>query len=152
MVSFRAVLEKVSHGGCYVCVPERVAAAASVAYGDRVRGTIRGAGYRSALMKYSGVFHLGIPRATLEAAGARLGDRVQVSIEPDPDPLPGDEVPADLARALDAVPAARRAFEKLSPAHRREHVKHVLEARRPETRERRIAATVKALADLPRSG
>jgi hypothetical protein len=112
VVKFRAVLERVSHGGCFVAVPEQVAAAASVAYSDRVRGSIRGVGDRSSLMKYSGVFHLGIPRATLEAAGARLGDRVQVSIAPDPEPLPGDEVPADLARALAAVPAARRAFDR----------------------------------------
>jgi hypothetical protein len=148
-VRFRAVLEPVPHGGCFVVVPDPVAAAAGVAYKDRVRGTVDGAAYRSSLMRYSGVFHLGIHKAALEAAGAALGDKVWLTLERDPDPLPTDTVPDDLARALDGRPGARAAFDRLSPSHRREHVKHVLEAKRPETRARRIASTVDALVGRP---
>ena len=36
-----------------------------------------------------------------------------------------------------------------SPAHRREHVKYVLDAKKHETRARRIAATVATLAKSP---
>jgi Bacteriocin-protection, YdeI or OmpD-Associated/Domain of unknown function (DUF1905) len=150
MVRFRARLEPVPHGGCYVAVADELAARAKVGYAARVRGTIDGAAYRSSLMRYSGTFHLGMPKASLTAAGAKVGDTVTVTLEADPDPLPTDVVPADLASALDALPAARAAFDGLSPAHRREHVKHVIEAKRDETRARRIERTVAALAAAAR--
>lgn len=146
MIRFRATLEPVPHGGSYVVVPERVAARAGVGFRDRVRGTVRGIPYRSSLARYSGVFHLLIPKASLSAAGAVLGDRLIVALEADREPLPTDTVPEDLARALDGRAGARAAFEALSTAHRRMRVKHVLEAARPETRLRRIGRVVEALS------
>lgn len=143
---FEAELEPVSHGGCFVAVPAETAEAAGLKHGARVRGTVDGVPYRSSLMKYSGVFHMGVHKATLAEVGAGMGDRVKVTIELDDEPLPTDTVPPDLARALAKSPAAKAAFAKLSPAHKREHVKHVIEAKKPETRARRIAKTVDALA------
>jgi len=128
-----------------VTVPAAVAEAAGLAHGARVRGTIEGAPYRSALMKYSGVFHLGIHKATLAQAGVKGGDRVALSIEVDTEPLPTDAVPVDLARALKKAPEAAASFKALSPAVRRGFVKDVLEAKKPETRARRIAKTVALL-------
>jgi hypothetical protein len=95
-----ARLEPVPHGGHFIVVPSDVAAAAHVTHGARVRGTINGVAYRSSLMKYSGVFHLGIHKATVRAAGVARGDRVEVTIEIDDQPLPTDVLPGDLARAL----------------------------------------------------
>jgi uncharacterized protein YdeI (YjbR/CyaY-like superfamily) len=96
-------------------------------------------------MKYSGVFHMGVHKATLIAAGAKGGDRVDVTIELDEQPLPTDIVPPDLARALAGTAKVAAAWEQLSPAHKREHVKHIIEAKKPETRARRIARTIAAL-------
>jgi hypothetical protein len=149
MERFKARLEPVPHGGQYVVVPAETAAAAGLAYGARVHGTVNGVPYRSSLMKYSGVFHMGVHKATLARAEARSGDRVEVTIEIDRAPLPTDVVPRDLARALAAEPRAKATFEKLAPAHRREHVKHVIEAKKPETRARRIAKTVETLRAGP---
>jgi hypothetical protein len=150
---FRAKLEPVPHGGHFVVVPEKTAAAAGLKYGARVRGTVNGVAYRSSLMKYSGVFHMGVHKATLAAAGVGGGDRVDVTVEVDDEPLPTDVVPDDLARAMAAHPKAAAAWERLSPAHKREHVKHVTEAKKPETRARRIAKAVDALraAAAPRT-
>jgi hypothetical protein len=145
MERFKAKLEPVPHGGQFVVVPAAAAAAAGLQHGARVRGTVDGAPYRSSLMKYSGVFHLGVHKATLAAAGAASGDRVTVTVERDPEPLATDVVPPDLARAIAARAATREAWSKLSPAHKREHVKHVTEAKKAETRARRIAATLAAL-------
>ena len=145
---FTARLEPVPHGGQFVVVPADVVAAAGLKYGARVRGTVNGAPYRSSLMKYSGVFHMGVHKATLSAAGVASGQRVTVTIERDDQPLPTDIVPPDLEKAIAAHPAARTAWAKLSPAHKREHVKHVIEAKKPETRARRIAAVVEALRAL----
>jgi uncharacterized protein YdeI (YjbR/CyaY-like superfamily) len=51
----------------------------------------------------------------------------------------------DLEEALEAHPEAGRAFQALSPSHRIEHLKYINEARRPETRQRRIARTIETL-------
>ena len=142
---FKANLEPVPHGGLFVVVPAKVAVSAGLAYGARVRGTVNGASYRSSLMKYSGVFHMGVHKATVARAGVAAGDRVEVAIEIDDQPLPTDVVPDDLARALAMHPKAMASWEKLAPAHRREHVKQVIEAKKPETRARRIANMVDTL-------
>ena len=149
MQRFRAKLTAIRGGGHHVVVPPEVAEAAGLRYGARVRGTVDGAPYRSSLMKSSGVFHLGVHKATIAAAGAASGDEVDVRIELDDEPLPADTVPADLARALGKTARLRAAWANLPPSHRREHVKHVVEAKQPETRARRIAATVAALAGAP---
>jgi hypothetical protein len=149
MSIFRAVLEPVPHGGCYVAVPPDVAEAAGLKYRDRVRGTVNGAAYRSSLMKYSGVYHMGVHKATLAHAGAKAGDEVVVTIERDPEPLPNDRVPPELSRALRRNKRAAAAFAALAPSHRREHVGFVTEAKKPETRARRIEQTIAALARRP---
>jgi uncharacterized protein YdeI (YjbR/CyaY-like superfamily) len=56
-------------------------------------------------------------------------------------------VPDDLRQALEAVAAARGHFEAFSPSQRREYIEWVLEAKRPETRTRRIAQAVEWIAE-----
>ena len=46
--------------------------------------------------------------------------------------------PADFARALKAAPPAWDLWRELSYSHQREHVEAIEEARKPETRARRI--------------
>src|SRR5215510_336058 len=116
MQRFRARLEPVPHGGQCVVVPAKIAAAAGLAHGARVRGTVNGVGYRSSLMKYSGVFHLGVHKETIRAAGVTEGDKVKVTIELDDEPLPTDVVPDDLARALSEDRKASASWGKLAPA------------------------------------
>ena len=55
------------------------------------------------------------------------------------------DVPADLAAALAADPVARERWERLPPSHRREHVLAIEEAKKPETRARRIAKALEML-------
>jgi hypothetical protein len=133
----------------FVVVPAKSAEGAGLVYGARVRGTVNGVPYRSSLMKYSGVFHMGVHKATLAKAKVGEGDRVEVTIELDDEPLPTDTVPPDLAKALAKNRAAGEAWKKMSPSHKREHVKHVVEAKKPETRARRIAKTIETLRNGP---
>jgi hypothetical protein len=144
---FRAKLEPVPHGGHFVVVPPSVAARARVVHGARVRGAVNGVPYRSSLMKYSGVFHLGVHKATLARAGVAGGDHVDVTIEIDDQPLPTDVIPGDLAQALARHAGMSATWEKLAPAHRREYVKQGTEAKKAETRARRIAKIVDGLRD-----
>jgi uncharacterized protein YdeI (YjbR/CyaY-like superfamily) len=55
-------------------------------------------------------------------------------------------VPDDLARALQRNKKAAEAFAALALAHKREHVGFVIEAKKPETRTRRIEKTIATLA------
>jgi uncharacterized protein YdeI (YjbR/CyaY-like superfamily) len=55
--------------------------------------------------------------------------------------------PADFARALDADPVARAAYDRLPYSRRREHVLAVESAKKPETRRRRIEQAVATLRD-----
>jgi hypothetical protein len=145
MNRFTARLEPVPHGGLYVVLPARIAADQGIAHGARVRGTVNGVEYRSAAMKYSGVFHVGIHKPATTAASVGEGDRVKVTIEVDDEPLPTDVVPDDLHRALTKRAKASESWPRLAPAVRRGYVKSVLEAKEPETRTRRIANIVETL-------
>jgi hypothetical protein len=144
MQQFKARLEPVPGGGNYVVVPPEIATAAGLKYGARVRGTLEGVDYRSSLMMYSGIFHLGVHKATIAAAKVGPGADVEVTIEIDDKPLPTDSVPKDLQAAIDASKAAQNGWALLAPSHKREHVKHVTEAKKPETRDKRIATAVAA--------
>jgi len=56
-------------------------------------------------------------------------------------------VPDDLAAALRRNSKATAAFDAFSPSHRREYVEWITEAKREETRARRIATAVEWLAE-----
>lgn len=57
------------------------------------------------------------------------------------------ETPGDLAAALGNEPAAQAGFDGLPPGARREYIEWIAEAKRPETREKRIAKAVEQLRD-----
>ena len=60
---------------------------------------------------------------------------------------PAPEVPEELKTALSANAAASATFEGFSPSCRREYVEWVTEAKRPETRSKRIAQAVEWMAE-----
>jgi uncharacterized protein YdeI (YjbR/CyaY-like superfamily) len=87
---------------------------------------------------------LGVLKEIRETLGKVHGDEVEVTVERDQVEREV-ETPIELARLLEANPAARKTFEALSYSHRREHALHVAEAKKPETRERRAQKTVESL-------
>jgi hypothetical protein len=96
-------------------------------------------------MKYSGLFHLGVHKVTTQEAGVARGDHVEVTIEIDDEPLPTDAVPHDLKNALASEPNAAASWDRLAPAVGRGYVKNVVEAKKDETRARRIIKIVETL-------
>jgi uncharacterized protein YdeI (YjbR/CyaY-like superfamily) len=66
---------------------------------------------------------------------------------PRPRPKPPVKVPADLAAALGKNARARKSFDGFSPSHRREYVEWITEAKREETRARRLQQAVEWLAE-----
>ena len=103
--------------------------------------TIRGHTWRTTPGVYDGVGHIVVNRSVKAATGVDAPERVQVTMELDTKPRTV-EVPEDLAAALADDVEAKAAFAALSFTHRREYVEWIEEAKRPETRERRIVGTV----------
>ncbi len=115
------------------------------AFGKRgrvaVRGTINGVAYRSSIFPYAGVTFLIVNAHLRAAAGVKRGDEVDIVMARDDEPRT-IETPADLAAALQANAAAQAAWDRLSYTHRREHVQAIEEAKKPETRQRRIEKAI----------
>jgi bacteriocin resistance YdeI/OmpD-like protein/uncharacterized protein DUF1905 len=111
-----------------------------------VRGTLNGAPFRGSLFRMGGDCHfMVVNRHLREAAGVRGGETVPVVLERDNEPRVINP-PADFARALKGNKEAQTLWDKLSYTHRREHVEHIEEAKKPETRLRRIEKSIALLA------
>jgi uncharacterized protein YdeI (YjbR/CyaY-like superfamily) len=80
-------------------------------------------------------------KSNREAAAVAGGDRVKVRIVADAEERVVD-VPGDLTEALKAGSGLWNLWQGLSYTHRRECVETVLAAKKPETRQRRIARVV----------
>lgn len=109
-----------------------------------VRVTIGGRSAQLRLAVMGGQNLIGLSKASRAELGVEIGDEVDALVELDTEPRE-IELPDDLAAALAAVPGAREAFDRLAPSHRKEHVRAILEAKKPETRERRVAAAVEKM-------
>jgi len=117
------------------------------AYGaarPKVTVTVNGVKLRTTVAVYGGKSYVGFRKEIQEAAGIGIGDRLRVKIEPDEAPREV-EVPEDLARALAKDKAAGKAYAALSFSHRKEYAVWVAEAKKPETRARRVAQTLEKL-------
>lgn len=64
-----------------------------------------------------------------------------------PAPKPAPEVPGELAAALEQHKAAKAAFDGFAPSHRREYIEWIVEARREDTRARRIAQAIEWMGE-----
>ena len=62
-------------------------------------------------------------------------------------PKPTPEMHPDFAAALDKVAKAKAAFEAFAPSHRREYLEWIAEAKRDETRQKRIATATEWLSE-----
>src|SRR5687768_15292360 len=103
-----------------------------------VKVTLNGYTYRSTIAAMGGLTCIPLRKSNREAAGLNGGETIEVRLELDTEQR---EVvlPADLVRALKKTPGALTRWEKLSYTHQREYVEAIEAAKKPETRERRIA-------------
>jgi hypothetical protein len=125
-------------------VPPEVVEALDAGARPPVTITVNGHTWRSRVAIMRGRHLLGLSNANRTAAGVAIGDEVEVDLELDTEPRVVTE-PADFARALDADPAARAAYDALTDSRKREHVRAIESAKKPETRLRRIEKAITAL-------
>jgi hypothetical protein len=108
-----------------------------------VVATINGYTYRSSLSPMGGCHMLPVAAPVRAGAGIAGGDRVTLTLREDTEERTVD-VPDDLGRALDKG-KVRAAFDAMAFTHRKEWVVAVQDAKRPETRLKRIADCVGAM-------
>lgn len=113
-----------------------------------VKVTVSGYTYRSTIAAMGGPPCVPLRRSHREAAGLEGGETVEVRLELDTDERT-IEPPPDLVAELQASPPAWERWRELSYTHQREHVEAIEEAKKPETRERRIERTVRTIRERP---
>jgi len=123
---------------------EQVAAVGEGAKRFPVVATVNGHTWRTTVTRMRGEFLLGLNRAVREEAGVEAGDTVEVELALDTAPREV-ELPEALAKALADDSVARAAFESLAYTHRKEYARWIDDAKRDETRKRRVAEALEML-------
>lgn len=142
--TFRAVIEDAGGGGAIVTIPFDV----EQFFGKKrvkIKALIDNEPYRGSLVRMGSDCHLLLIRKDIrQKIGKGFGDEIEVMVEEDVEERV-ITLPPDMAQALAANPKAENAFKQLSYTHQREYVQWVEEAKRAETRHRRIGQTVERL-------
>jgi Bacteriocin-protection, YdeI or OmpD-Associated/Domain of unknown function (DUF1905) len=127
-------------------VPPEVVEALGGGKRPPVKITLNGHSWKSRVAIMRGRYLLGLSNANRQAAGVVTGDEVEIDLELDAEPRIVVE-PQDFARALDADPIARSAYDGLSYGRKREHVLAIESAKKAETRRQRIEKALATLRD-----
>lgn len=143
-IDFTAVVERGRGGGIVLKVPFDPARE----WGERLRydvtGSVDGHKVRGKLVLRGDAYYLQLGPAWCRDNGVGGGGVAAVSLQ-----LEGPQVAAmdeDVASALSLAPEARRFFESLPTFYRKNYMRWISQARRPETRARRVAEMVQLLS------
>ncbi|HEX7290940.1 MAG TPA: YdeI/OmpD-associated family protein [Conexibacter sp.] len=140
----RAMLRPRGPAAAVVLTDEQVAAIGGGAKAPPVTVTVNGHTFDGRIGRRGGEALLGFSRAVREACNVEAGDEIELVVALATEP-PKIEVPPALAAALDGDPVARERFEQLAPSHRKEFARWVADAKRDETRDRRVAQALDML-------
>jgi hypothetical protein len=141
---FKATIEGGGGGGAGVSFPYDV----EKEFGTRaivpVKATFDGVPYRGSLMNCGMPNHiLGVLKGTREKIGKSIGDTVEVEVWRDEE-LRTVDTPPNLEKLLKKE-SLFAGFRKLSYTHQKEYVRWIEEAKKEETRQRRLAKCVEML-------
>jgi len=134
-------------GMCFVPVPFDPKAAFGKVRAP-VRVTLNGYSYRSTIAAMGETVCIPLRRSHREAAGLQGGETLDVQIALDTQKRVITP-PRDLITALKAAPPAWDRWRELSFSHQREFVEAIADARKADTRERRITSAVKMIKARP---
>lgn len=141
---FHATIELNGKTATGIEVPPEVVTELGGGKRAKVTVTINGFTYRNSIASMGGRFLISVSADVRAQAGVAAGDQVEVDVGLDTAPREVT-VPDDLAAALAGDAKARGAFEKLTYSHQLRWVTWINDAKKAETRDRRV---VKAIEDL----
>jgi hypothetical protein len=114
-----------------------------------VKVTLNGYTCRSTIAAMGGPPCIPLRKSNREAAGLQGGETIDVRLDLDTDKR--EVKPAvDFVKALKDAPPAWERWRELSYSQQREHVEAIEQAKRPETRTRRIEGAVRTIRLTPR--
>jgi hypothetical protein len=142
--TFKARIEEGRGGGAFVFFPYDVEKEFNTKGKVPVKATFDGVPYTGSLAKYGYPQHiLGVPKAVRDEIGKRPGSIAQVEVWKDEEERK-IEVPPELQRALKKE-GLLAFFEKLSYTHQKEYCRWITEAKKEETRSRRLEKAVEMM-------
>jgi hypothetical protein len=141
---FHATIELHGKTATGIRVPAEVVESLGAGRKPAVLVTIGGYTYRSTVATRGDRYLVGVSAENRVGAGVATGDEVDVEMELDTEPRE-ITMPPDLAEALDADAQGRQFFDGLSYSQKRWYVEPIDQAKKAETRERRVAKAVEML-------
>ena len=137
-------------GGHLVEVPGDVVKALGGKGRIPVNATFNGIPYRGSIVRMGGASVLGVLKSIVQELGVELGHTLDVTVALHTAERTVD-VPPDLVGALSKDPGLKAAWDGLSFTRRKELARAIDEAKRPETRARRLDRALEELRSLTRS-
>jgi antitoxin component of MazEF toxin-antitoxin module len=128
-----------------IVVPDELIERLGAGRRPAVTVNVNGYEYRNTVGVMGGRHMISISAAVRKDTGLKAGDQIHVVLSLAEGPREVD-VPADLAAALSADPAAEAFFAKLPGSLQRYHVDNINGAKTPETRQRRVDKAVSLFA------
>jgi Bacteriocin-protection, YdeI or OmpD-Associated/Domain of unknown function (DUF1905) len=145
-MKFRTTLLQAGKTATGIRVPDEVMLALASGKKPPVRVTINGHTYRSTVATIDGQPMVGVSAENRAAAGVSGGDQVDVDIELDT-ALREVDVPAELGKALNGDPTAKRFFDSLSNSQKSWHTLAISGAKTEERRQRRLEKSMQMLRE-----
>ena len=143
-IEFEGVIEAASGGGACIPVPFDPSDVFGTRKSVRVVATYDGFEARSNVVSMHGRAVLGVHKATREAIGKGTGASVAVSLIADTAERTVD-IPPELALALAASLDLNAKFDALAYTPRKEFAGWISQAKKAETRERRLAKAIEMI-------
>jgi hypothetical protein len=144
-MEFDTVVQDGGGGGARVSLPAEAAEVFGTRARFAVRASFNGVDYRGSTMPMGdGTFCVGLTKAVRAAAHVDVGDQVHVVVALDSE-LRTVDVPADLAAALETA-LLTGTFNSPAYTHRKEYVRWIVEAKKSETRQKRLARAIEMIA------
>src|ERR1700719_3317664 len=141
---FKAKIQAGDGGGAYVLFPYDTAKEFGTKGKVPISATFDGVPYAGSLIKYGNpLYMLGMLKAIREKIGKAPGDTVEVVVWKD-EALRTVEVPAQFENLLKKE-RLLPVFDKLSYTHRKEYCRWITDAKKEETRLRRLGKAIEML-------
>ena len=144
---FTAVLEKPDDGmdTAYISMPFDVEEVYGTKGQVKVKALFDGQPYRGILVNMGTGSHIiGVRKDIRAAINKQVGDTVKVEITRDTEERVVD-IPEDLLKAFKKSPKAEAFYNTLSFTNRKEYAVWISSAKKQETRDKRLAETIKKL-------
>jgi hypothetical protein len=141
---FKAKIQAGDGGGSFVFFPYDTAKEFAASGIVPIKATFDGVPYTGSLIKYDHALHmLGILKAIREQIGKAPGDTIEVVVWKDKEPRTV-ELPAPFEKLLKKEKLLP-VFNALSYTHRKEYCRWITEAKKEETRAKRLEKAVEML-------